>query len=169
MTFEKLRDLERGEKESKVLQKLPENLEHEIREYLEKKQSTRKYSDIDEVEAAKNAVKKFFESRETKFAALVVHYVRSGIPPENMTQEEKEVCEKMFSAMKSRREGFFSGAFGFSSEAESLEYVVVKDIPEVVGTDMKTYSFAAGHVIKEGDIPKPLNDLLLKNGFIRRA
>src|SRR3989338_6929593 len=109
LTFEKIRDLERAERDNKQLQKLPENLLDEIREYLRKKEKMKQSSsDIMELENVKNTIKHFFELREKKLIEAALYMVKTGLPVENITKEEEKMFFALIDDMKKYREIFFA-------------------------------------------------------------
>ncbi len=164
LTFEKIRDLERAERESKKLQKLPDNLAEELKEYLRKKEKTADSSDIIELENIKSTIKRFFEMREQKLMEAVLYSLRTGLPPENLTKEEEKAFRQLMETAKRFREGFFSG---LQSPAEKKTmYRVKKTLPTFVGPDMNQYTLKENDTLEEDALPKPLNDLLLKEGVI---
>ena len=62
LTFEKIRELERVERENKKLQKLPDDLLDQLSEYMQRKERIREKTsaDIIELENVKNTIKRFF-------------------------------------------------------------------------------------------------------------
>ncbi|MBI3190188.1 hypothetical protein HYZ41_00640 [archaeon] len=59
LTFEKIRELERVERESKKLQNLPNDLMDQLREYMHRKERIKEKTSVDilELENVKNTVK----------------------------------------------------------------------------------------------------------------
>ncbi len=178
LAFEKIRDLERAERESKGLQKLPENIMEEIRAYIHKKEKLSDNSSIVEMENVKNIVKKFFELRETKILSLALYSVKTSLPVENLTKEEETVFLAIAETIRDFRTSFFSEMQKPVIEAkkdsrqeiakETEKYRVKKSTPEFVGPDMKVYKLSENEII-ESPLPKPLNDLLLKEGVIEKV
>lgn len=165
LTFDKIRDIERAEKESKKLQKLPENFLADLRDYLRKKEQIKSSSEIHELENVRNIIKRFFESREKKLAEFALYTVRTGLPPENLTKEEQAFFYSVTGEIKRFRENFFS-ELGREEAEKKAVYRVKKSVPAFVGPDMKTYELKENDVISPSSLPKPLNDLLLKEGVI---
>ena len=196
LTFEAIRELERKEKESRKMQKLPADLVHQISDYLGKKESVseKTSSDIMELEKVKSAVKRFYESREKKLLEAALDAARTGMLPESLTPQEEHYFWLLVGALKDQREQFFASlsqqkANGIEEKAASAAalldeetgteeiivtekptkpvlYKVLRTLPPFVGLDMSVYE------LKEGDIreiPKPLNELLLKEGVIQEA
>ncbi len=175
LTFEMIRELERQEKASKKMQKLPENLPTELNEYIKRKEkmADKSSSDIMEMETVKNTIKRFIELRETKLIEMALTTARTGLAPENLTKEETATFFSLVETMKRHREAFFSemnkeaAAEPMTAPQETRQeriiYRVKKELKEFVGPDMKTYRLVRGEIV---NLPKPLNDLLLKEGLI---
>ncbi len=170
LTFEKIREIECAEKENKKLQKLPEDFLEKTREYLARREGMQKKmtADIMEIENAKNTIKRLFEMRERKIIDAVLLYVRSGIPAENLTPEESSLFLQTAEIFKKFREGFFSDMKKpiEKKEAAQLMFKVKKSLPKFIGPDMNAYELHENQII---NIPKPLSDLLLKEGIIEEA
>ena len=178
LTFEMIRELERQEKANRKMQKLPENITDEIRDYIKRKEkNTEKTStDILELENVKNAIRRFFELREHKLVEMAISAARTGRGPENLTKKEERVYYQLLDSLKDYREAFFleinreeqkeAGQQEQKKEEkinERIIYRVKKDLQEFVGPDMKTYRLVRGEIV---NLPKPLKDLLLKEGVI---
>src|SRR3989338_5559093 len=109
LTFDKVRDMERLEKQSKRLQKMPEDIVEQLREYVKRKERGEKTSsDITELENIKSTIKRLFELREGKIVSSALDTVRTGLPPENMTKQEEGIFYRMVDELKKHRESFFS-------------------------------------------------------------
>ncbi len=183
LTFEKIRDMERVEKSGKNLQKLPENFMNDIKEYLTIKK------DLLESENARNAVKKLVEIREQKIMNLALYSARTGMPVENLTETEKEFFNQIKELAHGLRESLLSNLnenyaivpnITKTTEVKEIKnkkedkfikenknkFKVVKEIPEFLGPDMKTYNLVKGETI---DLPDELAELLVKNGVVERV
>ena len=165
LTFDKIRDIERAEKESKKLQKLPENFLSDLRDYLKKKEQLKSSADVHELENVRNIIRRFFESREKKLLEGALYTVRTGLQPENLTKEEQDLFYFLTDRIKNFRENFFSEI----QKDKKLAYRVMKALPAFVGPDMKTYELKENEIISTDFLPKPLNDLLLKEGVIEQV
>jgi DNA replication initiation complex subunit (GINS family) len=178
LTFEMIRELERQEKTNRKLQKLPENLNDEIRDYIKRKEKIPEKStaDIMELENVKNTIRRFFELREKKIAEMALVTARTGLPVEFLSKEEEKIFYQIVGLIKDYRELFFSDISREIEEKKpevaqqqvqekekSTIYRVKKEMQEFVGPDMKTYRLVRGEIV---NLPKPLNDLLLKEGVI---
>jgi len=91
--------------------------------------------------------------------------VKTGFNPENVTKEEQELFSMLVEDLKRYRENFFS-ALAKKEKEKRTAYKVVKTLPAFVGPDMKTYELKENDLIQLDSLPKPLNDLLLKEGVI---
>jgi DNA replication initiation complex subunit (GINS family) len=171
LTFEKIRELERMERDSKKLQKLPDDVIDQLRDYTHRKtQMTSTSADIMEMENVKNTIRRFFEMREQKILSSVLDTVRTGLPPDNMTAHEEHVFYELVDVLKRYREGFFEELRKEPPKHEETHnaplYRVKKALPEFVGPDMKTYQ------LKENDVltlPVELEEFLLKEGVVEKV
>jgi len=176
LTFEMIRELERQERDNKKLQKLPDNLIDELRDYIKRKEKIVQKStgDILELENVKKTIKSFFEIRERKLMTMVLSMVQSGLPAENLSSEERQIFYAIVDHIKRHREKFFSDINRDEAsvqpeksvqKSERIIYKVKKDLKEFVGPDMRNYRLVRGEIV---NLPKPLNDLLLKEGIIEQ-
>ena len=168
LTFDKIRDLERLEKQNKKLQKMPEDIISQLRDYIKRKEkiTEKTSSDITELENIKATIKRLFELREAKILSAVLDTVRTGLPPENMNKQEEIIFYKLTEQLKSYREEFFSELGKEESPAAKSMYRVKKTLPAFVGPDMKNYTLKENDII---NIPSPLDQFLLKEGIIEKA
>lgn len=169
LTFEAIRELERGEAEAKTLQKLPDNFIEEARQYLALKESNpeKTSADMHEMQNAKNLVKSLFEKRERKLLEQALYTVKTGFPAENMTQDEERLYLYVVEEVKKYREKFFSSGKPAEPAPEKAKaYRVRAALPRFVGPDMKIYELKESQVVPDGELPKPLNDLLLKKNLL---
>lgn len=166
LTFDKIRDMERLEKQGKKLQKVPEDVVAQLREYIKRKEKGEKTSsDIIELENIKATIKRLFELREGKILSAVLDTVRTGLPSENMSKQEEAVFYRLTEELKKFREDFFSELGKEENQAKPM-YRVKKTLPAFVGPDMKTYALKENDVI---NVPAPLDEFLLKEGVIEKA
>ncbi|MFH1630778.1 MAG: hypothetical protein ABIA21_00950 [Candidatus Aenigmatarchaeota archaeon] len=164
ITFEAIRDMERSEKDSKKMQKLPEDLFQQLTEYFNRKRemSDKTSSDIIEIENVKMIISRLFDLRENKLLFMALTSARTGLPPENLTKDEQKVFLSMVEKIKNLRSDLLSCLDGQNRP----RFTVKKDVPKFVGPDANVYEFKEGQVI---DIPKPLSEFLLKEGFIEEV
>ena len=207
LTFEAIRDLERGEAETKTLQKLPDSFMDELRDYMAIKESIaeKTSADIHEMENVKRSIRRLLEMRERKLTEQALYTVRTGYPAENLAKSEERLYHFLVEEIKKYRESFFRLLNASPTHADEpmdapepdmqkLEippaaekekilaketpptpaapvpvrrYRVTRTLPKFVGPDMNVYELKESHAIEEGQIPKPLNDLLLKKGLLK--
>ncbi|MBI4019408.1 MAG: DNA replication complex GINS family protein [Candidatus Aenigmarchaeota archaeon] len=204
LTFEAIRDLERGEAESKTLQKLPSTFLDELREYMTMKESMndKTSADLHEMENVKRSVRRLLEMREKKLVEQALYTVRTGYPAENIAKDEERLYHFLVEEIKNYRESFFrllsspiDSAPVMPEESKHIEavkavlpehkppkgpevpepapaielvarYRVTRTMPKFIGPDMNIYELKESQTVEEGQIPKPLNDLLLKKGLL---
>ena len=161
LTFDSIRDVERAEKDSKKLQKLPEDFFDQLADYFIRKNSMsdKASADIIEMENVKNVIKRLIDLREKKLVEMALINARTGTLPENLTKNEQQIFQGIVGNIKNLRNSIFSCFDG----SKIPRYRAIKDIPKFVGPDMKTYEFAEGQIV---DVPQQINDFLLKEGFI---
>jgi DNA replication initiation complex subunit (GINS family) len=170
LTFEKIRELERVEREGKKLQKLPDDVIEQINDYMQRKEKTKEKTsaDIMELENVKNTIKRFFELREHKLILAALDTVRTGLPPENLTKQEERTFYELVDVSKRHREQFFHeiGREKVTATDEKGVYRVKKSLPEFVGPDMKIYKLTENELVS---LPVELEPLLLKEGVIEKV
>lgn len=180
-TYEKIRDLERAERDNKKLQSVPENIVIEINEYLKKKESVveKTSSDISELENVKRVIERLFELRESKIMELSIYTVRTGMLPQNLNKEEEKMFYRVVDIVKEYREMFFTNinkplgekTVEVTKEEEPIKiekkitYRVKQTLPQFIGPDMKTYELKENDVV---ELPEPLNEFLIKKGAIEK-
>lgn len=169
LTFEKIRELERAERDNKKLQPLPEDFMDQLRDYLRRKEriNEKTAADLMEIENVKNTIRRFFESREHKIVLSVLDTVRTGIPAESLTPDEEKLYNILVDEMKKFREQFFTSLAKEKQQEENkgVLYRIKKTLPEFVGPDMKNYKLNENDVVA---VPKELEELLLKEGVIEK-
>ncbi len=170
LTYEIIRDLERAEKESKKLQKIPESVVEEINGYLKKKESIHEKtsSDIHELENVKHVITGFFECRTDKIIQLAAETVKTPLPvhPQNLTKEEDALFDRLVETLQGYRETFFTEIRKpeiIRKEAKATRYRVRKSMPEFMGPDMNVYKLNENDIV---NLPEPLNEFLVKKGVI---
>jgi DNA replication initiation complex subunit (GINS family) len=165
LTFEKIRELERKEREENKLQKLPDDFMDELNDYLKKKEGV---ADQREIKNIKNIIERFFELRENKIFDFVLYSVRTGMPVENLAAWEEGFFKKLVEELK-----WFKQELMKENPKEIMDkkefYRVRKGIPAVVGPDLKEYKLSENEIIDITKLPKGLNELLLKKGVIEKV
>ncbi len=170
LTFEKIRELERTERDTKKLERLPEDIMDQVRDYLRRKERIKEKTsaDIMELENVKNTIKRFFEMRENKLLLAVLDTIRTGIPPDGMTKEEEKVFYQLVDSLKQFREQFFKDLQREPEKQSEIAplYKIKKSLPEFVGPDMKVYKLNENDIIT---LPKELEELLIKEGIAEKV
>lgn len=166
ISFEVIRNVQREEQISATLTKLPEKFYEKVGEYLRRKKALQaKREDrktFIEIRNIERLVEDIFNRRERKILNQALITARTNIPPENLTEEEKEFFEKIVSFLKSRREMVLNRMIKVTPKEEAQLLVFKEDVPEFVGTDMKTYGpFKKGDVAK---LPEENARLLIESG-----
>lgn len=152
ITFELIRKIQREEERIPKLTKLPENFYQNVDFYLNQKRKLAEREDrktVLELRNIERLVEDIFNRRERKILNQVLISVRTKIPPENLTDEEKIFFDKVVNLTKERRENILQKLL--APEKEELVNLIVfkEDTPEFVGIDEKTYG-----PFKKGDIAK---------------
>ncbi|MEM5791140.1 MAG: hypothetical protein QXP77_03805, partial [Candidatus Aenigmatarchaeota archaeon] len=109
ITFEFIRKIQREERDSPQLTKLPENFFEKVSAYLEQKKKIGKEdrkADL-EIKNIERLIENIFDIRERKILNQAIITVRTRIPPQNMTEEERNFFEEIIRILKERRENFF--------------------------------------------------------------
>jgi len=196
LTFDKIRELERTERDSNKLQKLPDDLMTQLQEYLRRKEGLKEKtsSEILELENVKNTIRRFFEIRERKIAGMALDCIRTGLPPEHLTSAEEKTFYHIVDILKCHRSKFFEElqkepniaveakenaaeerkekpipSMTIVEKPKQYAYKINKTLPAFVGPDTKTYELRENETISLEALPKSLNDLLLKEGVIEKV
>ncbi|MEM7813351.1 MAG: hypothetical protein QW548_00435 [Candidatus Aenigmatarchaeota archaeon] len=171
ITFESIRDLERAERESKKLQRIPDGFVAEIQDYLATKEKLASPEDVMELQAVKGTVARLLEMRERKVVDGAIITARTGLPPENLTAGEAELFWAIVERLKRFREDFFGKASSATAQVGHSEVVcrrawrVVKAV-DFVGPDLKEYKLKVG---EEVELPDEVAAILKKDGAIVEA
>src|SRR3989344_9510623 len=170
LTFDKIRDLERKEKESKQLQKLPAGLIAEMKEYIERRGKIKEKSTLDilEMKNVNDSIKRIFEIRERKIMELALFSARTGNPPENLLPTEDDFFQSLLSNLESFRSDIkreLSAPKEVREKEKKIVYRVRKSVPDFVGPDMKIYKLSENDIV---DLPEDIRELLLKEGVLER-
>ncbi len=161
ITFELIRRIHLDEQRTPGLTKLPPNFFQAVSEYMAQK----KQLELDdrrtvlEARSIENMVQNIFDRRERKILNHAIISARTGLPPENMVDEEKLFYKSVLNLIKARRDIFKS------PKVESKPVVIFKeDVPEFLGLDEKTYG-----PFKKGDtatLPEENMKILLEREAI---
>jgi DNA replication factor GINS len=152
ITFELIRRVQREEQRVPKLTKLPENFYQNVSSYLQQK---RKLEEKDrktalEVKNIERLIEDIFNRRERKILNQALITARTNIPPENLTEEEKIFFDTLVKYIKERRTNILNAVLQAAEKEELANLIIFKeDVPEFVGSDLKTYG-----PFKKGDIAK---------------
>jgi DNA replication initiation complex subunit (GINS family) len=150
ITFELIRKMQREEQRQPKLTKLPEDFYSSLSEYLEQK---RKMKDerrtVLEMKNIELLLEDIFNRRERKILNFAIIAARTGIPPENLSDEEREFFNLIVDAIKQRRDSNLKKMLGEKKEELATLIVFKEEVPEFVALDEKTYG-----PFKKGDIAK---------------
>ena len=168
LTFESIRDVERGERDSKRLQRLPENWHEDLRDYVASKESRadKTPEDMLEIQNVKSIINRLLDLREKKVIDQALITVRTGAPPENLMSVEEKLFWEAVESLKSFRGEFLPTRPSPKAKVEEKKYKITKSLPAFLGPDMKTYSLKAGEVLA---LPEPLIEVLKKQGAVEEA
>lgn len=163
ITFEIIRKIQRDEQLTPKLTKLPENFYQNVKIYLDQKRKITDRKIVLEVKNIERLVEDIFNRRERKIINSAIIAARTNIPPENLTNEEKDFFEKIVSLIKSRRGDILENLF--KTKEETVGLVVFKEsVPEFVGSDEKVYGpFQKGDIAK---LPEENVKILKERGIV---
>ncbi len=165
LTEETIRKILENEKFSTGLTKLPDNFFDEVRDYIEKKSKVVKTeSDKLFFESAKRKIKSIFERRERKILNAIPGFLESGVPPKNMTEEEKQLFDSVAECVRRYHE---EREKKLHERDENLVPVAfLSDVKQFIGINMKVYG-----PFKKGDIatvPKENAKVLIETGMAKK-
>jgi len=163
LTFESIRDLERAERGSKKLQKMPDNFLAELKDYIERKDKLGA-EDALEFQAVKSTITRLAELRERKIIDSAIITARTGLPPENLLPSEAELFWAVVDRLKRFREEFFGKPKAEMAELKTL-WRVIKSA-EFVGPDLQEYKLREGEAV---ELPTEIVDTLLRSGIVEEV
>ena len=165
LSYETIRKIANDEKGSQKLTPLPEGFFDEVRIYLDKKaRMNENKQDIWELQSARRVLQDILDVRERKLLSQALYHVRSGLNPENLTEEEREFFNTLVNNIKE-----FQGRRKELIEGEPVKRDVVgitDEVPEFVGIDMKTYGpYRKGDVVT---LPEEIAKFLVEHSSARK-
>ena len=108
ITFEFIRKIHREEQREAKLTRIPEDFYEKARLYLEEKRKlAEKQKDKGasfEVRNVERLIEDIYNRRETKMIHLALITARTGIPPQNLLEVEKEFFESLVDMLRKQRE-----------------------------------------------------------------
>jgi DNA replication initiation complex subunit (GINS family) len=163
LTYESIRDAVNKEKSSPGLTPLPADFFTSAKAYLDKKSKMRTKEDMWEYDQARRRMQDLVEIREKKILMGALYYVRSGVKPENLTEDEYNFLKSLADIIKEwqeKKKGMLEAKVEPATVASFTE-----DVPLFVGIDMKRYGpFRPGDI---STLPKENAELLAKKGAAR--
>lgn len=120
LTFKYLRELQKSEKDSALLQKIDRGFYDTCAKCLK--------TDSSEAENIKPLIKNILEMRERKIVTSAIQSARADIKPENLLSEEEELFSKSFDAIKVHHmmiDGMLSGKSHENSYAHSSDFQAI--------------------------------------------
>ncbi len=173
LTFKYLRELQKSEKDSALLQKIDPGFYDACAKCLK--------TDSSEAENIKPLIKNILDMRERKILTSALQSARADLKPENLLSEEEELFSKSFDAIKAHHimiNGILSGKshdekthpneiraidapLNNGRASDLLRIRTISNIPSFVAEDMKSYGpFAAGET---AEIPKKAAEVLINS------
>jgi DNA replication initiation complex subunit (GINS family) len=150
ISFELIRKIQREEQRIPKLTKLPEDFYNSLSAYLDQKRKMKEDRRTTlEMKNIELLLEDIFNRRERKVLNFAIIAARTGIPPENLSEEEMEFFDKIVSTIKQRRNEGLKKMLGDKKEELATLIVFKEEVPEFVALDEKTYG-----PFKKGDIAK---------------
>ncbi|MAH42948.1 hypothetical protein CL614_04475 [archaeon] len=191
LTFEALREQERKEKSSNQIEKMPSDFVSQLQEYVQRKikKSDGSSDDRREIDNIKHSIQRLLEIREHKILDAVMYGSRTGLKPDNLTEHEQKMFDVVLKEINSYRDSFMKevekGSPQKQVESKVIEktvkapkevlkvdikkYLVKRDVKKFISPDLTEKELKKGEILRESDLPKTLNDLLLKRGIIEET
>jgi len=149
ITFELIRRIQREEQRGPKLTKLPKDFYKNVNGYLQQKRKAENRKVILEMKNVERLIEDVFNRRERKILNQAIIAARTNIPPENLTDEEKEFFDILVKSIKERRREVLNEILAEKKEEFVSMVAFNEDTPEFVGADEKIYG-----PFKKGDIAK---------------
>lgn len=163
ITFELIRRIQREEQRVQKLTKLPQAFYESVRGYLQAKRAMESGKTALEVKNAERLVEDIFNRRERKVLNAALITARTGIQPENLTDEERQFFSSLLATVKDRRHLLENLK---EKRQEPLQMLIMfkEDVPEFVAADEKTYGpFKKGDIAK---LPEENMQLMIEQGVV---
>jgi DNA replication factor GINS len=149
ITFELIRSIQREEQRGPKLTKLPNDFYRNVENYLQQKRNAENRKVVLETKNVERLIEDIFNRRERKILNQAIIAARTSIPPENLTEEEKEFFDVLVKSIKERRKEVLNHILAEKKEELVTMIVFNEDTPAFMGADEKTYG-----PFKKGDIAK---------------
>lgn len=163
ISFELIRKIQREEQRVPKLTKLPEDFYSSLSAYLDQKRKLKEDRRTAlEMKNIELLLEDIFNRRERKILNFAIIAGRTGIPPENLSEEEREFFDKILASIKERRNGNLRKMLGEKKEEFASLIVFKEEVPEFVALDEKSYGpFQKGDIAK---LPEENMKLLIEKG-----
>lgn len=169
ITFELIRKIQLDEQKANILTRIPTNFFNTITNYLEQKRKLVSGDDRKgtlEMKNIERLVEDIFNRRERKILNTAIISARSGLPPENLSEEEKPFYNSLLSMIKSRRTELLKSILASKTDVVKPTVIFKEDTPEFLGIDEKTYG-----PFKKGDtaeLPEENMQILLDRSIVEK-
>lgn len=164
ITFDLIRKIQREEQRIPKLTRLPAGFYKSVKSYLDNKRSVSNRKTALEAKNVERLVEDIFNRRERKIFNLALITARTNIPPENLTDEEREFFDQIAYTVKSRRSEILDPLLMKEPVEQTGLVMFKKEVPTFVGADMKNYGpFNKGDIAK---LPDENKSVLLKQGVV---
>ena len=189
ISYKTLRRIQQLEKTSPLLTKIDVNFYHKLSEYLKNLESVLEQEENaqkiklfnDEIQNAKKIAFGIYELREKKIVQAALSKVRGGKPDlKNVLDIEKKLYESLVEQIILSRKKILEEKSVEVKKDKSKTVTlkkeeikrntnpivrVLEDIPEFVGTDMKTYSLRKNDALT---VSKEMSGPLVKRGVVKQ-
>lgn len=167
ITFELIRKIQLEEQKATTLTRLPTNFFNAVSNYLEQKKKIVAGDDRKgalEMKNIERLVEDIFNRRERKILNSAIIAARSGLPPENISEEEKPFYNSIVTLVKNRRGDLLKNLLTGKTEGTTPTVVFKEDTPAFLGIDEKSYG-----PFKKDDtaiLPEENMKILLERGVV---
>ena len=135
VTFDLIRRVQREEQMAPKLTRLPENFYASVASYVtNKKKLVEGKEDRKvalEIKSVEMLIEDVFNRRERKIINTAINSARTGIPPENMTDEERAFYDGLLEFIKGRRDSILQNILAEPEVKEEEESEIEGKIAEV--------------------------------------
>ncbi|MCD6483199.1 MAG: DNA replication complex GINS family protein [Candidatus Aenigmarchaeota archaeon] len=142
ITFEVIRDIQLREKNEPKLIKLPDGFYEKVKAYLALKFKLARESDnpkfLLEAKSVKRMIEDIFYQRERKIISHAFVYIKTGLIPENLTEEEFEFFKSIVNLIKERRTKYIESIEKLNEEELLEEAKKISDVIAAEETETKT-------------------------------
>ncbi len=164
ITFDTIRKIQIEERTFIKLSKLPANFYESMNKYIAYKRNLGEGQKDAEIKNTERIIEDIINRRERKILNHALTTARTKIPPENLTEEEKEFFDEVIYIISKRRDGLFGKVSGKKKRGKTVRAVFKDYVDEFVGSDMNSYGpFKAKD---EAEIPEENFKILLERNVV---